>query len=109
MILILACTTALIINNFVVPSMTFSNKKGVPYAIFRPTGLNDDWPTNSRPVFSQGDVAVGRIHRKDVSKILSDCLTAPEAVGEFHCTNNTFAVDYLIDSLLFVCKYINVE
>ncbi|KAL9187312.1 hypothetical protein ACHAXT_001415 [Thalassiosira profunda] len=55
---------------------------GVEYCIFRPGGLNDSWPTNSRPVFSQGDVAVGRINRKDVAKILVDLLSTPEATGK---------------------------
>ena len=55
---------------------------GVPYCIVRPAGLNDQWPTGSRPIFSQGDVAVGRINRKDVAAILVDVLTAPEAVGK---------------------------
>lgn len=55
---------------------------GANYCIVRPTGLNDDWPAGSRPVFSQGDVAVGRINRKDVAKVLVDVLTCPEAVGK---------------------------
>lgn len=42
---------------------------GVDYCIVRPTGLNDDWP-EGRPVFSQGDVAVGRINRKDAADVL---------------------------------------
>lgn len=57
-------------------------KTGVSYSIFRPTGLNDDQPSGSRPVFSQGDVAVGRINRKDCAKILVDSLTEPESVGK---------------------------
>lgn len=57
-------------------------QSGVPYCIFRPTGLNDQWPIHSRPILSQGDVAVGRIHRKDVAKILVDCLILPEATGK---------------------------
>lgn len=52
---------------------------GVNYSIVRPTGLNDNWPAGSRPLFSQGDVAVGRIHRKDVAKVLVDVLVTPEA------------------------------
>lgn len=52
---------------------------GVNYCIVRPCGLNDNWPEGARPVFSQGDVAVGRINRKDVAKILVDVLTLPEA------------------------------
>lgn len=55
---------------------------GVDYSIFRPTGLNDKWPANQRPIFSQGDVAVGRINRKDVAKILVDLLSTPEATGK---------------------------
>mmetsp|Transcript_22030 Transcript_22030/g.33052 ORF Transcript_22030/g.33052 Transcript_22030/m.33052 type:complete len:162 (-) Transcript_22030:309-794(-) len=55
---------------------------GTKYCIVRPCGLNDSWPTNSRPVFSQGDVAVGRINRKDVARILVDCLYTPEAEGK---------------------------
>ena len=56
--------------------------KGASYTIFRPTGLNDKWPETSRPIFSQGDVAVGRINRKDVSKILVDCVTESSATGK---------------------------
>lgn len=52
---------------------------GVNYAIVRPTGLNDKWPAGSRPLFSQGDVAVGRINRKDVAQVLCNVLTTPEA------------------------------
>ena len=47
----------------------------------RPCGLNDNHPAGSRPLFSQGDVAVGRINRKDVAKLLVDCLAAPAATG----------------------------
>jgi hypothetical protein len=42
----------------------------------------DSWPSNLRPVFSQGDVAVGRINRKDVAQILVDILSTPEATGK---------------------------
>jgi len=52
---------------------------GVNYCIVRPTGLNDNWPAGSRPLFSQGDVAVGRINRKDVANVLCDVLSRPEA------------------------------
>ena len=55
---------------------------GVNYCIVRPCGLNDQWPSGSRPLVSQGDVAVGRINRKDVATILVDVLAAPEAVGK---------------------------
>eukprot|EP00804_Cyclotella_cryptica_P026145 CCRYP_013036-RB/>CCRYP_013036-RB protein AED:0.05 eAED:0.05 QI:326/1/1/1/0.66/0.5/4/2043/389 len=57
-------------------------KCGVDYSIFRPCGLNDNWPSNQRPIFSQGDVAVGRINRKDVAQILVDILSTPEATGK---------------------------
>lgn len=40
------------------------------YTIVRPTGLNDDWP-RGRVVFSQGDLAVGRISRADVAATLA--------------------------------------
>ena len=42
---------------------------GCRYAIVRPTGLNDQWPP-ARPIYSQGDVAVGRICRSDVAAVL---------------------------------------
>lgn len=54
---------------------------GVDYVVVRPCGLNDNHPAGSRPLFSQGDVAVGRINRKDVAKLLVDCLAAPAATG----------------------------
>ena len=54
----------------------------MPYCIVRPTGLNDKWPAGSRPIFSQGDVAVGRINREDVATVLVDSLTIPEAQGK---------------------------
>jgi hypothetical protein len=54
----------------------------VDYCIFRPCGLNDNWSPNQRPIFSQGDVAVGRIHRMDVARILVDILSTPEATGK---------------------------
>lgn len=49
------------------------------YCIVRPCGLNDNFPVGSRPLFSQGDVAVGRNHRQDVAKVLVEVLTIPEA------------------------------
>lgn len=55
---------------------------GTEYTIFRPGGLNDKWPKNSRPIFSQGDVAVGRINREDVASIMCDLLITPEATGK---------------------------
>lgn len=44
--------------------------------------MNDDWPEGSRPIVSQGDVAVGRMNRQDVAKVLVDVLTMPEACGK---------------------------
>ena len=58
------------------------NNAGVDYCIFRPCGLNDKWAPNQRPIFSQGDIAVGRINREDVAKILVDCLSSPQATGK---------------------------
>lgn len=57
-------------------------QSGTPYCIYRPSGLNDQHPAGCRPVFSQGDVAVGRINRKDVAAILVDCLATEEATGK---------------------------
>lgn len=58
----------------------------VPYCIVRPCGLKNEeseWRSNSRPVVSQGDVAVGRINRKDVASLLIDvCLNQPDATGK---------------------------
>ena len=55
---------------------------GVDYTIFRPCGLNDKWSAGQRPIFSQGDIAVGRINRQDVATILVDLLSTPEATGK---------------------------
>lgn len=52
---------------------------GTEYCIVRPCGLNDNWPAGARPVFSQGDVAVGRLNRKDLATVLCDVLSLPEA------------------------------
>jgi uncharacterized protein YbjT (DUF2867 family) len=57
-------------------------QSGINYCIVRPGGLNDKWPSGSRPVFSQGDVAVGRISRQDVAEVLVDALATPEATGK---------------------------
>jgi len=51
----------------------------IPYCIVRPCGLNDSWPKGSRPIVSQGDVAVGRINRQDVATLLVDLLSEPDA------------------------------
>lgn len=52
---------------------------GVRYCIVRPCGLNDSLPLGCRPVISQGDVAVGRINRYDLARILVDTAYASEA------------------------------
>lgn len=57
-------------------------ESGVDYVVVRPCGLNDKHPAGSRPLFSQGDVAVGRINSKDVAKLLVDCLASTEATGK---------------------------
>ena len=57
-------------------------QSGVPYCIVRPCGLNDNWPAGSRPIFSQGDVACGRVNRADVASVVVDALTTPEATGK---------------------------
>lgn len=59
---------------------------GASYCIVRPCGLNNNWPEGARPVVSQGDVAVGRINRVDLAKILCDVLSLPQA------TRKTFEV-----------------
>lgn len=51
------------------------------YAILRPTGLNDEWPSG-RPVLSQGDLAVGRICRADVARLLVCLAQDPGATGK---------------------------
>ncbi len=54
---------------------------GVDYCILRPTGLADQWP-NGRPILSQGDVAVGRICRQDVAKLLVSLVDEPNCNGK---------------------------
>mmetsp|Transcript_7681 Transcript_7681/g.8778 ORF Transcript_7681/g.8778 Transcript_7681/m.8778 type:complete len:429 (+) Transcript_7681:294-1580(+) len=60
-----------------------NNNSGISYTIVRPTGLKDgnDWPCgqNARPIVSQGDVAVGRIHRLDVANVLLQCMECEDA------------------------------
>lgn len=58
------------------------------YAVVRPCGLNDKAPAG-RPIFSQGDVAVGRVSRVDAAQTLVDVLLTPESVGK---TFEVFAV-----------------
>uniref|UniRef100_A0A7S0XHU6 NAD(P)-binding domain-containing protein n=1 Tax=Erythrolobus madagascarensis TaxID=708628 RepID=A0A7S0XHU6_9RHOD len=58
----------------------FLRASGLPYCIVRATGLNDkEQPMNSRLVLTQGDRAVGRIHRKDLAKGISYALQSPQA------------------------------
>lgn len=52
------------------------------YCIVRACGLNDKWPADSRPVLTQGDVAVGRLNRRDLARVLVDVLSYPEATGK---------------------------
>jgi hypothetical protein len=63
--------------------------------------LNDSWPSGSRPIFSQGDVAVGRINRKDVATILADCIDTPEASGK---TFEGFSIEGYSDSQSNKCQ-----
>lgn len=55
---------------------------GASYTIIRPTGLNAQLE-KGRPVFSQGDIAVGRISRGDVAELLVRLLMEePECIGK---------------------------
>jgi nucleoside-diphosphate-sugar epimerase len=62
----------------------------VVYTIVRPVGLIGDGkedsdkphPPGGRPIFSQGDVAVGRIHRRDLAKMLVNVLDEPAAASK---------------------------
>eukprot|EP00747_Dinoflagellata_sp_TGD_P221850 gnl/TRDRNA2_/TRDRNA2_93626_c0_seq1.p1 gnl/TRDRNA2_/TRDRNA2_93626_c0~~gnl/TRDRNA2_/TRDRNA2_93626_c0_seq1.p1 ORF type:complete len:493 (+),score=89.05 gnl/TRDRNA2_/TRDRNA2_93626_c0_seq1:59-1537(+) len=57
-------------------------QSGVPYSIVRPTGLKfQDWPSG-RPMFSQGDVAVGRTNGEDLAEVLVSVLEEPSATGK---------------------------
>ncbi|GMI10874.1 hypothetical protein TrRE_jg3048 [Triparma retinervis] len=58
-------------------------RSNVPYAIVRPTGLKDaeTWPSG-RPVFSQGDYAVGRTTPEDLADVLVECGMRREAEGK---------------------------
>ena len=55
-------------------------KSNCEYTILRPTGLNDKHPVKSRPILSQGDVAVGRICRRDVASLMTRLLFEKKAV-----------------------------
>ena len=54
---------------------------GGDFAVVRPVGLNEDWP-RGRPVFSQGDVAVGRSNRDDVAAVLAEALDGDAVRGK---------------------------
>jgi uncharacterized protein YbjT (DUF2867 family) len=54
---------------------------GCRYAIVRPTGLNDNWPSG-RAVLTQGDMAVGRINRDDVAELLCVLVAESAAAGK---------------------------
>merc|ERR1740124_684567 len=60
----------------------------IPYCIVRPTGLkfeDSEWP-RGRSLFSQGDVAVGRMNANDLADLLVDLLNEPSATGKtFEC------------------------
>lgn len=59
-------------------------QSGVPYSIVRPTGLKFDpqeW-SPGRPVFSQGDVAVGRTSAQVLADVLVSVLKEPHATGK---------------------------
>mmetsp|Transcript_58987 Transcript_58987/g.128074 ORF Transcript_58987/g.128074 Transcript_58987/m.128074 type:complete len:347 (-) Transcript_58987:222-1262(-) len=57
-------------------------QSGVPYCVVRPTGLKfEGWP-QGRPIFSQGDVAVGRTNPMDLADVLVSVLTEPAASGK---------------------------
>eukprot|EP00931_Biecheleriopsis_adriatica_P027241 TRINITY_DN16417_c0_g1_i1.p1 TRINITY_DN16417_c0_g1~~TRINITY_DN16417_c0_g1_i1.p1 ORF type:complete len:377 (+),score=61.87 TRINITY_DN16417_c0_g1_i1:27-1157(+) len=56
-------------------------RSSVPYAIVRPTGLNDAWPSG-RPLLSQGDMAVGRMSRADLASLLVSLLDESSATGK---------------------------
>ena len=55
---------------------------GLPYTVVRPTGLKfEGWP-QGRPIFSQGDVAVGRTNALDLADVLVSALDTPAATGK---------------------------
>jgi len=56
-------------------------ESGLPYAIVRPCGLNDEQPPG-RLVLSSGDVATGRISRSDLAELLVGTLFEKGAVGK---------------------------
>mmetsp|Transcript_25952 Transcript_25952/g.31820 ORF Transcript_25952/g.31820 Transcript_25952/m.31820 type:complete len:377 (-) Transcript_25952:146-1276(-) len=73
----------------VAESMLRDNAIGnFPYCVVRPTGLkfeDKEWP-RGRTLFSQGDVAVGRMNANDLASNLVDLLNEPSATGKtFEC------------------------
>ena len=54
---------------------------GAPYTVVRSCGLNEAQP-RGRYVLTCGDVAAGRISRKDLAELLIDALTEPSALGK---------------------------
>jgi uncharacterized protein YbjT (DUF2867 family) len=57
-------------------------ESGVSYCVVRPTGLKfEGWP-RGRPIFSQGDVAVGRTNVEDLASVLVDVLSEGGASGK---------------------------
>lgn len=65
-----------------------TGENSVPYCVVRPTGLkfdDDEWP-RGRTLFSQGDVAVGRMNANDLASLLVDMTNEPSATGKtFEC------------------------
>uniref|UniRef100_A0A7S1TLE1 NAD(P)-binding domain-containing protein n=1 Tax=Erythrolobus australicus TaxID=1077150 RepID=A0A7S1TLE1_9RHOD len=53
---------------------------GLPYCVIRATGLNDkEQPAGSQLVLTQGDRAVGRIHRRDLARGIAYALQSSSA------------------------------
>jgi len=65
-----------------------NDNNSIPYCVVRPTGLkfeDDEWP-RGRTIFSQGDVAVGRMNANDLASVLVDMTNEPSATGKtFEC------------------------
>lgn len=77
-----------ILDRKVVAESMLRDNGSLPYCVVRPTGLKFDdseWP-RGRTLFSQGDVAVGRMNANDLASNLVDLLTEPSATGKtFEC------------------------
>jgi len=56
-------------------------QSGTPYVVLRPTGLSENW-SPGRPLFSQGDLAVGRTTREDLATVLVSMLDEKSASGK---------------------------